>query len=439
MKKTRFALALSIVLVAWPASAQAQTARPTTGVALAPGANTTDRSAPFYIDLAGLDMRTAPPTRDPKNPGYPNATELPDGTVPPKLATGNFIIGPSHKRAPETVERTDVAKGRIETFTMSSSDSVIYKPGVVREERSLDAATSSAAVAPGDPSNLLVSASREGNWTRSVSVYIPAGHVRARRAPFMVVGDGEFRGGGQLVTVLDNLIAARRIPPIVVIFVGSGGQDAQGSERGREYDSVSGTYAAWVETEVLPAVERKVGIMLTRDPNGRAAMGGSSSGVAAFTMAWFRPDLYRRVLAFSPTFVNQQWPHDPALPGGAWEYHSAWPGPAQPGLSVRGFTGLTKSDAPAGSPLVPNSPRKPIRFWYAVGDRDLFYPVPAMVDGMHDWVLACENMARALAAMQYQYQFVFARNAGHVDAATTAQTLPSALEWVWAGYPRPVE
>ena len=59
-------------------------------------------------------------------------------------------------------------------------------------------------------------------------------------------------------------------------------------------------------------------------------MGLSSSGAAAFTMAWFHPELYHRVLAYSPTMVNQQWPHDPALRGGAWEYHSAWTGPPGP-------------------------------------------------------------------------------------------------------------
>jgi hypothetical protein len=59
-----------------------------------------------------------------------------------------------------------------------------------------------------------------------------------------------------------------------------------------------------------------------------------------------------------------------------------------------------------------------------------------MTDGMHDWVLASENMAKALAAAGYEYQFLFARNAGHVDRATLAQTLPEALEWVWKGYDR---
>ena len=60
-----------------------------------------------------------------------------------------------------------------------------------------------------------------------------------------------------------------------------------------------------------------------------------------------------------------------------------------------------------------------------------------MPDGMHDWVLADEDMARALATKGYHYQFVFARNAKHVDRPTVSQTLPSALEWVWRGYPVP--
>jgi hypothetical protein len=84
---------------------------------------------------------------------------------------------------------------------------------------------------------------------------------------------------------------------------------------------------------------------------------------------------------------------------------------------------------------VPHSPVKPIRFWFEVGDQDLFYPTAGMADGMHDWVMANERMAQALADKGYTYQFVFARNAKHVDRPTVAQTLPSALEWVWTGYP----
>jgi enterochelin esterase family protein len=50
---------------------------------------------------------------------------------------------------------------------------------------------------------------------------------------------------------------------------------------------------------------------------------------------------------------------------------------------------------------------------------------------MHDWVVANENMARVLAAKGYHYQFVFARNAKHVDGPVVQQTLPEALEYLW--------
>ena len=79
----------------------------------------------------------------------------------------------------------------------------------------------------------------------------------------------------------------------IALTVGAGGQDAQGSERGFEYDAVSGAYAEWVENEVLPLVEQHANVKLTKNPDGRATMGISSSGVAALTMAWFHPELYQ--------------------------------------------------------------------------------------------------------------------------------------------------
>ena len=69
-----------------------------------------------------------------------------------------------------------------------------------------------------------------------------------------------------------------------------------------------------------------------------------------------------------------------------------------------------------------------------VGDRDLFNP-NVMRDGMHDWVVANEDMAKVLAAKHYHYQFVFAENARHVDPEVRKQTLAEALEYVWQGYP----
>jgi S-formylglutathione hydrolase FrmB len=176
------------------------------------------------------------------------------------------------------------------------------------------------------------------------------------------------------------------------------------------------------------------GVKLTRDPDARATIGLSSSGAAALSMAWFHPELYHRVVAWSGTFVNQQWPHNPALPGGAWEFHSPYAGPIPPLLNTSGFALPTPSTQAPGSPLILTSPKQPMRIWLQVGDKDLFYPLIGMPDGMHDWVLANENMAKALAAKGYEYQFIFARNAGHFDFATFRQTLPQALEYVWADF-----
>ena len=95
--------------------------------------------------------------------------------------------------------------------------------------------------------------------------------------------------------------------------------------------------------------------------------------------------------------------------------------------------GPQPSTQPAGSPLIPNSPKKSIRMWYVVGDHDLWFP-NQMADGMHDYVLACENMAKALAAKGYEYQFIFSRNGGHGDPPTMKQTLPHAIEYLMQGY-----
>jgi hypothetical protein len=393
------------------------------------GANTANPAGAFFIDLSGLNFKTSPPTRDPHNPKYPNATELPDGLLPSNNAQGNFIIGPTHRPGPETIVQ-DVPRGHVFTFTMSSQDSVIYNPGFVR-----DTSINFDSTYPNDPSNLIVSTSHPGTWTRSISVYVPRQLTGGGSAPFMVVGDGGPLDA-TIFTVLDNLIHQHQLPPMIAITIQAGGQDAQGSERGIEYDTVSGTYAEFVEREVLPLVERKTGVRLTHDPDARATMGISSSGAAAFTMAWFHPELYHRVLAYSPTMINQQWPHSTALRGGAWEYHSPWTGPKDgPLLNVQGPGAPTPSTLTPGSPLIAKSAPKPIRVWFEVGDRDLWYP-NTLDDGMHDWVLASENMAKALAAKGYAYQFIFSRNAGHVDRPTLTQTLGPALRWVWSGYQR---
>jgi iron(III)-enterobactin esterase len=360
--------------------------------------------AALIATTAVTQTRHAPAARDPHAPGFVDATELPDAANPSAHSDGNFIVGPDYAPAPEMSAHPDVPQGTVFQFSMNSADSKIF-PGIARD------AGTFGTPDPSDPAKLIVTTSHPAPYTRKVTVYVPQQYVPGSAAPFIVGADGP---DPALFTALDNLIAARRVPRLVAISISNGGGDAQGSERGLEYDTMSGRYAEFVENEVLPRVigeyarkNKGHSLKLTSDADGRATMGGSSGGSCALIMAWYHPDLYHRVLTYSGTYVNQQWPSNPETPHGAWEFHEH---------------------------LIPETPVKPLRLWLEVGDRDLLDP-NVMRDHMHDWVLANENMAKALASKGYHYQFLFARNAGHVDHAVRQQTLPEALEYVWQGYP----
>lgn len=334
------------------------------------------------------------PTRSPTAPGTPKLTPIfARSANPPADADGDFLIGPDYVPAPELTPVDGEPKGRVEKITMKSEDSHFY-PGITR-------------VPPGGPADFRPANQAELKtylkpYTRTVTVYVPAHYTPGTPAPVIVTADGP---DAALPTVLDHLIAQKRVPAMVAIMIQNGGGDAQGSERGLEYDTVSGKYAEFVEFEVIPLVEKTCQVKITKDPEGRAAMGGSSGAAAAFTMAWFHPELYHRVISYSGTFVNQQWPVDPDTPHGAWAYHET---------------------------LIPQSPRKPIRVWLEVGDRDNYNNR----DNLHDWVEANNRMATVLKAKGYSYQYLFCLDAGHTDRRVKAQTLPEALEWAWQGYPR---
>jgi enterochelin esterase-like enzyme len=283
---------------------------------------------------------------------------------------------------------------------MSSTDSRIY-PGIRRLENEItkrrDAHGNRIAALDHEQS---IAAS----YLRTVWVYVPHG-VDKQAAPFMVVQDGHAYLN-TLPVVLDNLIAAKRVPPMVAILIDSGGGDAQGSQRGLEYDTLSGRYSNFIEAEVLPRVQTEAGIRLTGNPDGRATMGVSSGAACAFTMAWFHPERYRRVLSYSGTYVNQQSPPNSGFPRGAWEYHAT---------------------------LIPGAAPKPLRIWLEVGEKDLHADDPE--DTWHNWPLANKRMAEALAAKGYDYRFTLSLGGRHFDQRVLEQTLPGALEWLWEGYP----
>ena len=295
------------------------------------------------------------------------------------VAEAEITIGPDYAKAPETQVQPNVPKGEMHEFTMDSKDSKIYK-GIAKGKTG------------------------EVPYQRKVAVYVPSQYRSGKEAPFIVIQDG--MGYRDVVSkVLDNMIHQKRLPVMVAVFVNSGGGDSLGSQRGLEYDTVDDTYTKFIEKEVLPRISKDFRIKFTSDPEGRATMGGSSGGAAAFTMAWFHPDLYRKVLTYSGTYVDQQFPENPETPHGAWEYHEN---------------------------LIKRAAKKPIRVWLEVSERDNGWDRDEA--SLHNWVMANQRMAAELKAKDYDYRYVFAKNAGHTDGKVTWQTLPGALEWLWRGY-----
>ena len=306
----------------------------------------------------------------------------------PGAGNGDYSAGPAYVPAPENAPRANVPKGRVETFQIPLVGSKFFPPGVGGRGRGAPA-DGAATNAP----------------TREVNVYVPAGYVPGTAAPLLVCHDAmgmhDTPPAPYLPTILDNMIADKRLPPMVVVMLMHGGQ----SQRSFEYDTVSGKFAEFVEAEVLPVVAEKMSVSFTKDPNGRATLGGSSGGAAALSMAWFHPELYRRVLVFSGTFVALRTDPETA-PHGAWEFHENF--------------------------IPKTTPIKPLRIWLHVSDKD--NGANSSDASMRNWVLANLHMAEVLKAKGYPYQFIYAKEAGHNERPFRAQNLAPALEWLWQDY-----
>jgi enterochelin esterase-like enzyme len=326
-------------------------------------------------------------------------------------ADGNFRIAPPYVADPAFTAKPDVPKGRVIRFTMNSAESTLFPTAPVGRGggpgggRGRGAAA--APVVPPDPP-------QHQTFQRQVAVYVPAGYMPGTPAPFIVVqdersfvaedappaADGRPRTDLPFIPVmLDNLIYEKRIPPIVAVLLAPG----PGGQRTIEYDTVSDRYVNFVETEVLPRITRDYQVAFTTDPDGRATMGESSGAAAALTMAWLHPNLYRRVISYSGTFVALQ--RNATAPNGAWDFHQTF---------------------------IPNSERKPLRIWLHVSENDIGANTP--VEQMRNWVAANTRMAAVLKAKGYPYQFVFSEASGHVERSVEMQTMPEAFEWVWKGY-----
>jgi len=316
---------------------------------------------------------------------------------PGKEGNGDFTIGPEYKIDLVLTDQGN-PKGKSFEFSMPLADSKIFK---------------------GDDTTLEPE-KKAVRKTRKISVYVPSAYKDDTKAPVLVTHDGP----SQLKLVsfaLDNLTIStdpsRKLPAFIVIAVENGGNDGKNSERGLEYDTMSDRFARFINDEVFPAVlndpEIKAAypkLAITDNPWGRATMGCSSGGAAALTMGWFRPDLFRRIIAYSGTFVDQQdddAPEEAKYPFGAWEYHSSMK-------------------------LIETNPKKPLRIFTHVSENDNRANDPEGTQ--HNWVMAGKRTTAALEAKGYDHRFVFSLNTRHCDGKVFEQTLADTLVWVWRGY-----
>ena len=310
---------------------------------------------------------------------------------------GSHKVGPEYKIDPDLTDKGN-AKGKQFEFTMLLADSKIFR---------------------GDDATLEPE-KKAVRKERKIFVYVPAAYENGTKAPLLIIHDGP----GQLKLVrnaLDNLTISkdpkRKLPAFIAIAIENGGNDGKNSERGLEYDTMSDRLARFVQEEVLPAVVNNKEIKaaypkfaLTDNPWGRAVMGCSSGGAAALSMGWFRPDLFRRLIAYSGTFVDQQdddAAEEAKYPLGAWEYHSSMK-------------------------LIEKSEKKPLRIFTHVSENDLRAKDPE--ETYHNWVMAGERTAAALAAKGYNHRYVFSLATRHCEGRVFEQTLADTLAWTWRGY-----
>jgi gluconolactonase len=267
------------------------------------------------------------------------------------FAISNALGADDYKLGPDSQFKADVPHGRVERFTFTNS--TVF-PGTVRDG----------------------------------GVYIPAQYDPAKPAALMVFQDGVgymgTNGGWRVPLVFDNLIAAGEMPVTIAIFLNPGSRAGQ-SNRSFEYDSLGDAYSKFLINEAIPFVTNKYSLAITTDPQMRATCGSSSGAICAFTVAWERPDQFRKVLSTIGSFTNIRGGHNyPAL--------------------------IRKTE------------RKPLRVFLQDGSNDL--------NNLHgDWPLANMGMASALRFMGYDHKFVLGD--GSHNGRHGGSILPDALRWLW--------
>ena len=271
------------------------------------------------------------------------------------------------------------------------------------------------ASTPKDPANVPLSAEEKGsvidgtiedskiypNTKRAFQVFVPKQYDGKTPACLVVGLDGNLFNA---ITVIDNLIKTGEMPVTIGIFVQPGvSYNADGSvaryNRSNEFDRTDHRLAEFLETEVIPMVEKMETpdgrkIIISSNPNDRAITGASSSGIAAFTVAWERPDLFARVYSSVGTYV--------AMRGG--------------------------NEYPV---LVRKSEPKALRIYLQDGVNDTWNHI------FGDWWEQNQLMASALNFAGYEFDYKWDRGGHSIYYGTRAY--PDAMRWLWRGWPAPVE
>ena len=252
-------------------------------------------------------------------------------------------------------------------------------------------------------------------------IYVPAQYDPKIPAALMVFQDGGWYiqrdGSIPVLNAIDNLIAQKKIPVMICVFIFPGHiDDSPGtptynfvkaysdkwhrtlsdSMRSTEYDTVSDRYARFLRDEVLADVAAKYNIR--KDAHSRAITGLSSGGICAFNAAWQMPDQFSRVISWIGSFTSIQWKEDPSIPDGGQDY----------------------------AEKVLREPKRNIRVWLQDGSSDMEQ------DRYGSWPLANIRMANALKLKGYDFHFSFGK--GTHNPGQGVAEFPEEMIWLWRDY-----
>ena len=252
-------------------------------------------------------------------------------------------------------------------------------------------------------------------------IYVPAQYDPKTPAALMVFQDGEWytdrNGNNPALNVIDNLIAQKKIPVMICVFINPGDISAspstptynfvkaysdqwhrtlKDSMRSTLYDTVSDRYARFLRDEVLADVAAKYNIR--KDAYSHAITGLSSGGISSFNAAWQMPEQFSRVISWIGSFTSIQWKEVVTIPDGGQDY---------PEKILR-------------------EPHRNLRVWLQDGANDMEN------DRYGSWPLANIRMANALKLKGYDFNFSFGKgthNSGH-----GAAEFPEEITWLWRDY-----